>query len=272
MLIDSGEGAQIKMAEFKIKRSKIDHIFISHLHGDHIFGLPGVINSFGLNGRKNPLHIYGPHGLREFILSVAKVTGGHADFEVDIQELDGTIEHDLGILGGLNVSAFPMKHRIPTLGYRFDEAQRPLKINTKAIAQYQLTVEEIKLAKTGASITRGGEVILSESLTLAPRPLRSFAYCSDTIYDSDLIPYIQKVDLLYHEATYLHELATKARERMHSTAHEAALIAKDAAVGRLAIGHYSGRYKDLSPLLKEAQETFADTDMAVEGKVFEIGQ
>lgn len=271
MLIDCGEGAQIKMSQFKVRRSKLDYIFISHLHGDHIFGLPGLFNSLSLNGRVEPITIYGPVGLKLFLEAMRDVTGGHAGHDIIIHELDGSITHDLGVINGLKVSAFPMQHRVPTLGYRFDEEPRPLGLSTKALAKYKITIDEIKLIKQGIPIKREGQDIPIKEVTKEPLPLRSFAYCSDTVYDPSLIPYIKGVDLLYHEATYLHELADKARERLHSTSLEAAMIARDASVRVLIIGHYSGRYKDLSVLTDEANTVFRNTQLALEGAEFEIG-
>lgn len=271
MLIDCGEGAQIKMSQFKVKRSKLDYIFISHLHGDHIFGLPGFFNSLSLNGRVDPITIYGPKGIRLFLETLRDVTGGRAGHDIIIHELDGSITHDLGIINGLKVSAFPLQHRVPTLGYRFDEEPRQPGLSTEALATYRITIDEIKLLKQGIPIKRDGQVIPIEAVTKAPLPLRSFAYCSDTVYDPSIIPHIEAVDLLYHEATYLHELADKARERMHSTSIEAAMIARDALVKELIIGHYSGRYKDLSVMTDEAKTVFSETQLALEGEEFEIG-
>ncbi len=271
MLIDCGEGAQIKMSEFKVRRSKLNHIFISHLHGDHIFGLPGLFSSLSLNGRVEPITIYGPIGLRLFLETMRDVTDGRAGHEIIIHELDGQATHNLGSINGLSVSAFPLKHRVPTLGYRFDEEPRPLGISTEALAKYKITIEEIKLIKDGMPIKREGQTIPIANVTKKPLPLRSFAYCSDTAYDPLIIPHISGVDLLYHEATYLHELADKARERLHSTSLEAAMIARDASANELIIGHYSGRYKDLSVMTEEARTVFSKTQLAVEGAEFEIG-
>jgi len=270
MLIDCGEGAQIKMSEFKVKHSKLDYIFISHLHGDHIFGLPGLFSSLSLNGREKPIDIYGPIGIHRFLKAMAEVTGGQARHDINIHELDGTTSHQLGSINGLAVSAFPLKHRVPTLGYRFDEELRPHNIDSLAIERYNLSVEEIKAIKKGDSVMREDKLIPMDLLTLPSAPLRSFAYCSDTVYDPSIIPHIEGVDLLYHEATYLHDLEDKARERMHSTAYEAAEIAKSAMVRHLVIGHYSGRYKDLSVMTDEARLTFANTSLAEEGKEFYI--
>ena len=271
MLIDCGEGAQVKMSQFKVRRSKLDHIFISHLHGDHIFGLPGLFSSLSLNGRVDPITIYGPKGLRLFLETMRDVTGGHAGHEIIIYELDGHKTHDIGLVNGLNVSALPLEHRVPTLGYRFDEEPRPPGLSTEALAKYSITIDEIKLIKQGIPIQRDRRVIPIKEVTKEPVPLRSFAYCSDTVYDPSIIPHIKGVDLLYHEATYLHELVDKARERLHSTALEAAMIARDANVKDLVIGHYSGRYKDLSVMTDEAKTVFVRTLLAVEGAEFEIG-
>ncbi len=269
-LIDCGEGSQMKMSEFHVKRSKIDHVFISHLHGDHIFGLPGFLNSYNLNGRQKSLALYGPTGIADFIEAVKNASTAYFNYELVIHELDGDQRLDLGILGGLQVTAFPLQHRILTYGYRFDEVSAGLNIRPEAIEAFNLTIEEMKLIKTGQSITRDQKAIPIESLTFPPTAPRSFAYCSDTMYDKRIIPYIDQVNLLYHEATYLHELVDKAHDRMHSTTLEAATIARSANVRHLLIGHYSSRYKVLDPLLDEAKTVFANTSLAEEGCIFQI--
>ena len=249
-LIDCGEGSQIKMAEYRVKRSKLDHIFISHLHGDHVFGLPGLLNSFTLAGRTKPMHLYGPVALEPYLQAITEATGGSHGYELVFHLLSGDDVIDLGLISGLHVWAMPLQHRIPTYGYLFKEVQSELNIDPVAIKKYNLTVPEILSAKAGNDIDRGASKLAVKEVTLAPKKLRAFAYCSDTSYMTELVKYISKVDLIYHEATYLHELAQKAKDRMHSTAREAALIASSAKVGQLIIGHYSSRYKNLDPLVK----------------------
>lgn len=271
ILIDCGEGAQINISHYHIKRSKIKTILISHLHGDHIYGLPGLLNSFNLNGRSEELHIYGPVGLKGFIESVFAHSYVHLQYELIIQELDhGGIEEICTTKTAI-ISSFPMKHRVPTYGYLIIEKALPLNINPAVIQQYSLDVPQIKAVKAGESITLAdGTIILNEDLVLPQKKQRTYAYCSDTVYDEELVPYVKHVDLLYHEATYLHELQHKAIERKHSTAKEAAQIAKAAQVNQLIIGHYSSRYDDLQALENEARLVFPNTNIVRQGDIFSI--
>ena len=269
-LIDCGEGCQIKLSEFGVKRSRINNIYISHLHGDHIFGLPGLLHSFNLNGRKTPIHITGPQGIKTFVDTVATTISASYNYEINFTELESDQIHELAPTEGLQVTAFPLKHRIPTFGYLFTESPLPLNINVDAIEKYRLTIEEIRLIKSGKEIIRGKNKIPASQLTAPKSRLRSFAYCSDTLYDPTLTKVLVNVDVLYHEATYTHDLMDKARERMHSTARQAAELAKSAEVSHLIIGHYSSRYRDLSVLLEEAQDVFPNTSIAYEGTRFDI--
>ncbi len=268
--MDCGEGTQIKMVQFKVKSRRISHIFITHLHGDHIFGLPGLLNSLSLNGRQEPLKIFGPEGIANYVRFNQKQSSAHFTFDIDFQELKGAGPIDLGTYCGLQFKAFPLKHRIPTFGYKAIEVQAELNVDPEAITKYSLSIEEILNVKKGASIIRGDSFIPTELLVLPPRRNRSFAYCTDTIYDPDILQYIEEVSLLYHEATYTDDLAEKARERMHSTTKDAAQIAKSARAKQLVIGHYSNRYKNLNTLLQEAKVVFQNTMIAEEGKLFQI--
>lgn len=269
-LIDAGEGCQIKMGQFKVKRSRISDVFISHLHGDHLYGLPGFITSLNLNQRKDPLHVWGPIGIKKYLNTIQEVSSIHMNFDLVITEIDNLKPKKITGYDGLEVVAFPMKHRIPTYGYLFREVRKDLNIRPEQVDHLNLTIEEIRKIKAGGDITRSGQVIKNEVLTYQKGVPRSFAYCSDTIYDESLVNIIRGVDVLYHEATYTEEFRDKAAERMHSTSREAALIAKKAKVNRLLIGHYSSRYGDLSPLLSEAQEVFEKTMLATEGVVINI--
>ena len=170
----------------------------------------------------------------------------------------------------LDVFSFPLKHRVPTLGYKFVEKAHQYNVDKEAIAEYDLTVEEIKLIKKGQDIERDQITLKSEDLILSKRRKRSFAYCSDTVYDACIVGYVSGVDLLYHEATYTHDMEKKAKLRMHSTAFQAATIASKAQVKRLLIGHYSSRYKDLSPLIEEARDVFPDSELALEGRIIPV--
>lgn len=271
ILIDCGEGAQIKMSQFGVKRSKIDHILISHLHGDHVFGLPGLINSFNLNQRKSPLNIYGPMGIEHFVTQILSSTKAFIGFDLVFHEISVPEYQFIFIAHGVTVHAFPLQHRIPTYGYHISETHKQVNINPAAIEKFNLSIEEIRRVKENKSIWRNGKEIESDLLTLPSKPLRRFAYCSDTLYDEGIIPYIKGVNLLYHEATYLNDLVIKARERMHSTAYEAATIARLAEIETLVIGHYSSRYRDLSLFVDEAKQKFTNTRLAIEGSIFAVG-
>lgn len=271
IIIDCGEGAQINISKYRIKRSKICTILISHLHGDHIYGLPGLLNSFNLNGRTDSLQIFGPVGLDVYIQSVFKHTYVHLNYELKIYELAHSGMSKVYSHKRFDIFAFPMKHRIPTYGYLIRESDFEKNINPEMIEKYDLNIDQIKFVKEGKSIaTKEGTIIPNEELILPIKEPRSYAYCSDTIYDEDLVPFLYKVDLLYHEATYLHDLQHKAEERMHATAKQAAQIAKAAEVGKLIIGHYSSRYDDLQGLEDEARNTFYHTDIARQGDKFSI--
>lgn len=269
-LIDCGEGAQIKMAEYGIRKSKIDHIFISHLHGDHVFGLPGLLNSYTLGGRTKPMAIYGPTALKTYIDHIISATGGRLGYDLNYHLLEGDTPISLGTIDQLEVTAIPLRHRIPTYGYVFRERSQDHNIAPGAIAEYQLSIDEILVAKSGQDIVRGDVVISNVEVTLPVVPPRSFAYCSDTVYDLSIVPHIRGANMIYHEATYLHELADKAAERMHSTAREAAMIAMAAGIKQLVIGHYSSRYKKIEPLLVEAQSIWPATSLAVGGQQYHI--
>lgn len=240
------------------------------MHGDHIFGLPGLINSFALNGRKAPLNIIGPTGLRSYLEFMWEISKARLSFDVNFTELSEAKPQVLGIFSGLSVTAFPLEHRILTFGYAFEEQQQPAKINPEQIATHELTVEEIKTIKQRQSIFRNGVAMHYEQFCLPDVPLRSFAYLSDTAYCEHNTFHCQRADLIYHESTYMHDFATLAAERGHATSKEAATFAAKAQVKKLIIGHYSSRYKNLDPLLQEAQSVFPNTALALEGEIHEI--
>lgn len=270
-LIDCGEGTQSRMSQYKVKRSKIKHIFISHLHGDHIFGLPGLITSYALLGREDELQIHGPVGLKRFMDTVLNVSESYLSYKLHINEFE-PIDYRLVFEDQyMAVYSFPMQHRITTSGYRFIEKHTTTKLDAELIRKYNLSGVHIKQLKEGASITsESGDILKYQDLVLDVKPKRSYSYCSDTIYDEGLIEYINGSDLLYHEATYLDDMKAQAKERMHSTAKEAAQIALQANVERLIIGHYSSRYKEVQPLLAEASSVFPNTSLAIEGETHEI--
>ncbi len=279
-LIDAGEGCQIKMAQFqpkadqplagKVKRSKITDVFISHLHGDHVYGLPGFITSLNLTDRGKPLTIWGPEGIKRFLETIMELSHVHLNFPLKINELHQDIYQKVVEYRGIAIFAFPLKHRIKNYGYLFREKSDERNIRSEQIRKYQMSIEEIKKVKSGCDLKRSSEIIRNDELTYVKEQPRSFAYCSDTAYDEDLVPILKGIDLLYHEATYTKDLQEKAHDRMHSTAEQAGRIAANAQVKRLLIGHYSSRYDSLEPLLKEAQSIFPNTEIAREGMVIHI--
>jgi len=271
ILIDCGEGAQINLSRYKVKVARINTVLISHLHGDHVYGLPGLIGSFNLTGRKDPLTIVGPKGIQAFLTGIFQTTHVFLNFDIIFKELEHEGIKQVISLKQVTISAFPMKHRVPTYGYKITEKEHELNINSDSIKEHSLSVEQIKAIKAGGDFkTNTGVIIPNHELTKQRKPSLSYAYCSDTIYDTSIVEYIEGVDLLYHEATYLHELQSKAAERMHATSKEAGLIARQANVKKLIIGHYSSRYDDLTPLEEEARTEFEHTTLVRDGDVVEI--
>lgn len=272
-LIDCGEATQFRLSEFKIKRHKIDHIFISHLHGDHFFGIFGVLTSLAMNGRTTPLHIYSPSGLKDIVQIIFEKSYYVSPFPIHFQELDtnkSTLIFENEIL---TVHSFPLLHRIPTVGYVFKEKSQPLNIIQKKIEAYKIPLSEIKKIKAGANfILLDGKVLPNAELTLPAFKTRSYAYCSDTKYDEQIIPFIRHVDLLYHESTFANDMGEHAALVGHSTTIEAATIAKKANAGKLILGHYSSRYTDLDILLVEAKTIFPETVLGVDGETHTVLQ
>lgn len=275
MIIDCGEGAQLELQRAGLSFARITDIFISHLHGDHTLGLPGLLSTMAL-------HAEGPRTVRVHLpeagiamLNAILGTVGHIpdDFKIDYRPLP---DHPSTILdeGGLCVTAFPMKHTVPCWGFRFDEAPKPRHLRGDVANFYGIPAWQRTAIKDGADfVTADGRVISNAELTLPPTPSASYAYCSDTLYAPELVvPQVQGAQLLYHEATYLSDpgLEAAACQRGHSTARQAAMIARQADVGRLLMGHYSSRYIDLDGHLAEARAVFANADCANEGMKIEL--
>jgi ribonuclease Z len=261
----------MQLRKYRIRLGKIHHIFISHLHGDHIFGIFGLISSFSLLGRKEPLHVFGPEGLEEMILGHLKFFQNDLGFEIYFHRIQcrrpALIHEDKNI----SVLSLPMVHRIPTCGFLFREQARERNILREKISEFKIPVKDIVKIKQGADfILPDGSSIPNVELTQAPQAPRSYAYCSDTRMNKELIPLLEGVDLLYHEATFAQEDASLAHETFHSTAKQAAELAVEAKAGKLIIGHFSSRYKDLSVLETEAREIFPDTTAVNDGDRFEI--
>ncbi len=271
-LIDCGEGTQMRMSDFQVRRSKIDQIFISHLHGDHFFGLIGLLTSYALYDRKEPIDIFSPSGLEEIVKAMSLPQGGGGfPFPLRFHIVD-TAKHQLIFEDKiLRVYSLPLAHRIPTSGYLFVEKERPRSIRPEKIKEYDIPYKKIPGIKQGADLELpGGQVIPNAELTTEPPTPRSYAYCSDTRFKKDIVPMIEGVDVLYHEATFMQSELQNAIETMHSTASEAAAIAKQAGARKLVLGHFSTRYKDIQPLLNEARAVFPDTLAGFDGMTVEV--
>ncbi|MCD4792441.1 MAG: ribonuclease Z [Bacteroidales bacterium] len=268
-LIDCGEGTQIQLRKFKISFSKINHIFITHLHGDHFFGIWGVISTFNLLGRKNDLHIYSPGNLEKKVYSVInKIEIGFNIFFHRISHENKKIIYETK---SIEVSAFPLDHRIETYGYFLKEKPKERNIKKEAIVKYNLGIKDILNIKQGKNFTtKEGELIKNSKLSYPPYKARSYAYCSDTKYFEETIPYIKNTDVLYHEATFAKDLQETADITKHSTSEDAGTIALKANVKKLLIGHFSTRYKDTDIILEEAKKIFPNTLAVNDGDVFSI--
>lgn len=266
-LIDCGEATQIQLRKFKLKFQRINHIFISHLHGDHYLGLMGLISSMHLLGRTVELHLYCPSELQEIIEIQFKHSQSFIKFPI-VYHFHKYIDKDLIFEDDrVEVRTIVLNHRIPCCGFVFREKPHLANISKDTIHLFQLTVEEIIAIKEGSDLTkRSGEVVKNSELVVPQKEPRSYAYCSDTCYDERVVELVKGVDLLYHEATFLQEMDSRAKETFHTTALQAGMVAKKAEVKQLMIGHYSARYKDLQPLLDEAKSVFENTVLAVEGE------
>lgn len=270
-LIDCGEGTQMQMLKYSVKRSKIQQIFISHLHGDHVYGLIGLLTSFGLNGRSSPLEVFGPKGLEEMIMVQIKYGGGGFPYPIQFHVVDCHASAVIFEDKVLTVQSIPLVHRVPTIGYLFQEKRRPRNMRAEKIQDYQIPFKAIPGIKSGEDyILPDGKVIQNSELTIAPPEPRAFAYCSDTRYTETIIPLIKGVDLLYHESTFCQDMLEQAEASMHSTAFEAATIAKKAGAKQLLLGHFSSRYRDISSFEKEARTVFEASYLCEEGATYSI--
>ena len=268
-LIDCSEGVQFRMADLGISPFPIQQIFITHLHGDHYFGLVSLLSSMILQGRKKPLSIFSPPGLEPIIRMQLEIAGKETGFPLQFVELlTESASYCIFENDDLSVWTLPLQHRIPVSGYLFREKAGQRKMIKEKIEEYGLSIEQIKAVKRGEAVFVKGRKIPAESLSTAPNPPRSFAYCSDTAYLPELAKILRGVDLLYHESTFVQADAAKAKRSMHATAAEAATVARDAHAGKLLLGHFSGKYNDLGPLLEEARAVFPNTFLVEEGKTY----
>ncbi len=270
-MIDCGEGSQKQMRVYKTGMNKLHSIFISHLHGDHVLGLPGLISSLNLLGRTGDLNLYAHEEISHFLMPTLESLCPHLSFRVNIIPLQQNGRNLLYENNSMRIFSFPLKHRIPTCGFLFEEKENPLRIKREMIDFYQISIRDIKRIKAGEDfLTSDGTVVKNKVLTYPSAPPRRYAYCSDTMYSPDIVGHVMGVDLLYHEATFLDEDASRARLTFHSTAKEAALIAKQAQVKKLLLGHYSSRYLQKEAFVQEAKTVFANTDASVEGMIIEL--
>jgi ribonuclease Z len=270
-LIDCGEGTQSQLVRYKIKYNRISHVFISHLHGDHYLGLMGLLSTMHLQGRNNELHLYGQQELMDIIELQLRLSQTVLRYNLifhPVKSYSGTIlleDEDL------TVTSISLNHRIPCTGFLFREKPKPRKLLINKMKQYNIPFKYYAGIKNGENYEDDfGKIIPNNELTMSAGRPRSYAFCSDTIYQEHLADEVKEVDLLYHESTFLHDLVDRAKATFHSTSIEAAMIASKANVDRLLIGHFSARYKDLTPLLDEARSVFRKTELALEGRKFVV--
>ncbi|MDR1675539.1 MAG: ribonuclease Z [Tannerella sp.] len=265
-LVDCGEGTQLQMRRMHVRFNRLNHIFISHLHGDHCFGLPGLISTLGMLGRKGELVIHGPQALADFLRPVLAVFCRELPYPVRLNLIDPRQHAVVMEDRSLCVRSIPLKHRIPTCGYLFAEKPSDPHLIREMTDFYRIPVKELAGIKQGADyVTPEGDVIPNSRLTHPADPPKRYAYCSDTAFAPEIVPWIEGCDCLYHEATFIEADLPRARETFHSTARQAAEIARRAQVKRLVIGHYSARYEDLGVLQAEAEAVFPGTVVGVEG-------
>lgn len=270
-LIDCGEGTQVELRRNKVKFFKIEHIFISHLHGDHFFGLVGLVATYRLLNRKKDLHIYGPKGIKEAITLQLKLSNSWTNYPLCFHELEEKVSVRIYEDDKVTVDTIPLKHRIYANGFLFREKPTERKLNINAAQKYKIDVVYYKKIKAGKDVTLDdGRVIPNAELTFNPDPTMSYAFCSDTIYKPDNIPQLKGVTVLYHESTFIEEHADLAEPTGHSTAKQAGKMALEAEVKTLILGHYSTRYPNLDLFGDEAKEIFDNVLLADDGKVFEF--
>lgn len=268
-LVDCGEGTQIQMIRYKIRRGKISHIFISHLHGDHYFGLVGLINTFSLLSHQQDLHVFGPAQLQQIIELQLKVAETRLSYNLHFHIIskEAVLVDDEKI----RIRCFRTNHRIECYGFVFEEKRKPRKLNPEKAIEYAVPSSFYERLRDGEDyLGKDGAVIKNEWVTTKAPDGNKYSYCSDTKYDESILPHIKDSDLIYHETTYLDNLRERAEERFHSTTKQAALIAKKAGAKKLLIGHFSSKYPELDEFEKEAREVFENTELAMEGVCYDV--
>ena len=270
-LIDCGEGTQVQLRKNKIKFSRIKHIFISHLHGDHYFGLVGLISTFRLLKREADLHVYGPKGLKDVITLQMKLSDSWTNYNLYFHVLESKDSELIFEDDKVEVYTVPLIHRVYTNGFLFKEKEGERKLDLNSVLNSNIDKSYFRKLKQGADVTNeDGKLIKNNTVTLPPPKSKSYAFCSDTAYNEAIVPIINEADVLYHESTFLEKNANLCEPTKHSSAKQAASIAKLANVGKLILGHYSTRYDDLSLFKTEAETIFSNVELADDGKVFEI--
>lgn len=273
LLIDCGEGTQVQLMRYHLRMNRIRAIFISHLHGDHYFGLPGLISSMNLTGRIAPLKVYGPARLKELIEIQFESSDTDLAFDLEFVATNPEAPALLVEFNGFSVHTFPLNHRIPCTGFLFREKPKPLNLRKEILSKYQIPFEELPSIRQGADYTLpNGKIISNNEITFPPQPAITYAYCSDTSPFEQLADDIKGADCLYHEATFMDQLTDRARSTYHTTASEAARLALKAGVKKLLIGHFSSRYKDIGELLEEARKIFPATEAVFDGMEMELGE
>ncbi len=271
ILIDCGEGTQVQLRKIKVKFSRINHIFISHLHGDHFFGLPGLISTFRLLGRDKEMHIYGPKGIKEAITLLLKLGDSWTNYKLIFHVLESKKSELIYEDEKVAVETIPLDHRVYTNGFLFKEKLGERKLNIAAVEKYKIDRSSYQNIKNGRDVTlENGQVVSNDLLSFDPPKPKTYAYCSDTAYRPEIIPQIKEADVLYHESTFLDSEAHLSSKTKHATAKEAAAIAKEANVGQLILGHYSTRYKSIDLFKEEAQTIFDRVELADDGKTFDF--
>ncbi len=268
ILIDCGEGTQLQLRRFKVKFQRIQYIFISHLHGDHFLGIFGLISSMSLLGRTNKLRIFGPEGLEEIVRHQFKLSQVYLSFDLEFTVVVCKEKELVFEDNSIEIYAFPLKHRVKCHGFLFQEKLRPPKMNKDKIKEYSLSLEEILTARKGEDIVRESGTILNTEVTHGIEKSASYAYCTDTRFVAKLPEWIEDASLLYHEATFTKAHTDRAKATGHSTAEDAAKIAKLAKVDQLILGHFSSRYKDTKPILDEAKTVFDQVTCVEDGDVY----